>query len=317
MHPYPTVLSMLVLLASTIASPHDENEASPTLKTTKITTTVVVTVTQTSDTTVQSPVLSTDSHYSDTTRYTSGYATPPRPDSVPPPPTGTEDPEDAVPSSTRTYAAPTLICLTPTEECIIDGIAIWPSGTTSISVPGWSFNPLPTSMSSRISSNSSILSSTAASSWNRTSPSTSTTCPHSMSHFVPGKPTSPPPSNLSISTTTLTTSQSVSQKNQMSILPIDLGTPQPALTNPTASKDAVNVQDVAVSATPHFYDNTGDPPATSTFRTEVLDPVGWAGVDDGRKYTKTRRGLERQENKATKRRKTFWPRFFVAAAAAA
>ena len=97
-------------------------------------------------------------------------------------------------------------------------------------------------------------------------------------------------------------SQCLSLGNIMSILPIDLGTPQPAPTptNPPTINDPVQAQDVVVTT-------------TSTFRTQVLEPVGWAGMDGALKYTKVRRGYGLQANQATKRRKSLWSRVFAAA----
>ncbi|CAO2654274.1 Nn.00g110070.m01.CDS01 [Neocucurbitaria sp. VM-36] len=306
MSPRYTILSVLMLLVSTFAVPHDEDETtvSPALKTSKVTKTVVVTVTQTSDIASQPPVGSISPHLSATISFRSGFAPPPPPASVRPPPTDNQDPENLASSSTQTRTAPTMICSNPTEACIIDGIAIWPSGTMSIMTPNLTPGLPPIStIKSLIHSSAKVPSSSAtASSASPLGPSTSsTTCPHSMSHFGPSKLHSA----ISLHPTTPTSTVAVPSAPNPPTTP----------TTPTTN-ERIQAQNIDIPTTSNPDNATTIDHATPSFQTKVLnddssDPVGWAGVDNALKYTKRRRG---QENKVTKRRRSFWSRFFVAGA---
>jgi hypothetical protein len=92
-------------------------------------------------------------------------------------------PSSLIPTGTQ----PTLVCPHPTEPCTISGIPIWPSGTTSLVLPSFTYEPLPTSMASGVppSGDSTLPTETLGTSGSPTC--VSTTCSHSMSHFVPGK----------------------------------------------------------------------------------------------------------------------------------
>ncbi|KAF1834854.1 hypothetical protein BDW02DRAFT_320471 [Decorospora gaudefroyi] len=199
MHSQYASFALLTLLASNaFAASYDEEDSqkstsiSSTSKTSNLNKTVVVTVTQTSYTTEgPSPALSPSW---DNPSYTSALAVPPPPDSVQSPPPEKLEPDHSVP----TTAAPTLVCPHPIEPCTLDGITIWPFNTTSLVLPSFGFEPLPTTMASDVSPgiHTSLTTETLGTSGSPTS--ASTTCPHSMSHIVPGKSTTlvPPTSNM-------------------------------------------------------------------------------------------------------------------------
>ncbi|KAF1942483.1 hypothetical protein EJ02DRAFT_164873 [Clathrospora elynae] len=302
MYSHYTFLSILTLLARTFAAPHDEDapQNSTTLstppKTGKLTKTVVVTVTHTSYTTDQPPP-SNSPH--DHASYTPAFATPPPPDSVPSYTYSNQEPGLSVPTNT----APTLIYPHPTEPCMIDGISIWPSRTTSLVLPELSYGPLPTSMVSGPSyTNTTLSTSTVANSGSPTdgpsvSMGMSTTCPHSMSHIVPGKSTSLPTSG---SSTTFGTSEAES-----SILPVDPSHPPslaPEPTQPPSIRTPVKARDIESSLSNLSMLN----PTTPAWKTII-----WTGLSSTHSHTQIRRA---EGSKNHKRRKIFWSRFFAAAA---
>jgi hypothetical protein len=143
MYTYYTLLGLLTLLSKTLAAPHDEHSPgissalSPSPKISRPTKTITVTVTQTS--------FNTSPPQPHTPDATSGFVIPSPPNSMTPP---LEEPDFNAPTGTTL----TIICPHPTEPCIMDGIAIWPSGTTSLLLPpSFSYEPLPTSKASHIS----------------------------------------------------------------------------------------------------------------------------------------------------------------------
>jgi len=173
-------LGLVALLVScALGTPHDEKNSQTSAATDQLsptsssTTHVKVTVTTTTTPPYVPP--------RETGNYTSGFATPPPPGSV----TALSDrPDYSKPTST----AVTLICPHPTEPCIIDGIPIGPSGTTSLVLPSFTYDPLPTSMASGSlpSADSTTVTDTLATTVSPTSPmGKSTTCSHTMSHIVP------------------------------------------------------------------------------------------------------------------------------------
>ena len=173
-------LGLVALLAScALGAPNDETSNQTSAATDQLSptssSTTHVKVTQTTTTTP--PYVPPR----ETGNYTSGFAVPPSPGSVTVPSDG---PDYSKPTST----AVTLICPHPTEPCIIEGIPIWPSGTTSLVLPSFTYDPLPTFMASDSlpSAGSTMVTDTLATSASPTSPmGKSTPCSHTMSHTLP------------------------------------------------------------------------------------------------------------------------------------
>jgi hypothetical protein len=178
-------LVFAALLASfALGAPHDEDNTLTSMAidqsppTGRSTTTVTVTSTYTSYPTEE------PSH--ETGSYASGFAIPPSPGSV-------TAPSHRHGCSSPTGTTATLTCLHPTEPCIINGIPIWPSGTTSLVLPSFTYDPLPTSMASGLLSSvsSAIMTEILATSGSPAGASiTSTMGSHTMSQIVPGSPSS-------------------------------------------------------------------------------------------------------------------------------
>ena len=142
---YPAILALLVgeAFAETYCEGSFQSviESAQLPKTGNRTKTVVVTVTQTSYVTEELPSSNTASH-EDSSCY-SGFAVPPLPDSV-------TRPSEESDYSSATGTAATINCPHPTQPCVINNTPLWPSGTTSLVLPSFTFDSLPTSMASDV-----------------------------------------------------------------------------------------------------------------------------------------------------------------------
>jgi hypothetical protein len=231
-------LSLLALLVCAYASPHDEEPA--TVSAAKLTKTVVVTITHTTDETTTSRA---------------------------PPPTD-----------------PALVCPTANLPCIIEGIPIWPNGT---SVPKFTLDPSghctlkttifssATSLSHHVSSsagNASVKTITSSASVSKTT--MSSICDHSMLHWASGEGNS---------TSCINTITELVDKSSTSIS-----------TLPASSDTVTESKD--------YSTNAAEPTPTDVKAT--TDGM------DGALTTHVKRGLERN---AQRRRKKLWSRLFVAA----